>query len=201
TQLPKSQALEFLLVSPLQPSRILLCEALVGLAFLALVTLTGLPLLVLLAVTQLLQPVDVWVLLSMPLTWGAIAGLGLTVWAYDAGLFRRVGEGFVLGLVLAYLFLGVLAGDALLPWLLELPDDLGRRFHTALLVLRDYNPFGVMRYWSLNPAESAWGRVAGFEVFSLALVPLLLWRGPRRGGRDMLRRAPSPTDPPARAHA
>jgi hypothetical protein len=32
TQLPKSQALEFLLVSPIQPRRLFLCEALVGLA-------------------------------------------------------------------------------------------------------------------------------------------------------------------------
>src|SRR5712692_3888067 len=47
-QLPKSQALEFLLVSPIQPARVLLAEASVGLARLALVTLCGLPLLVLL---------------------------------------------------------------------------------------------------------------------------------------------------------
>jgi hypothetical protein len=43
TQLPKSQALEFLLVSPLRPRRLLLAEALVGLAQLGLVTLSGLP--------------------------------------------------------------------------------------------------------------------------------------------------------------
>ena len=180
TQLPKSQALEFLLVSPLQPSRVLLGEALVGLAFLGLVTLTGLPLLALLTGTGLLRPADVVVLLVMPFTWGAVTGLGLAVWAYESALFRRVGERFALGLVVLYLFLGVLAGDTLLPWLLELPDDLGRPLYTALLVLRDYNPFGVMRYWSLNPAELAWGRVAGFEVFALSLVPLLLWRAARR---------------------
>src|SRR6516165_9155655 len=39
TQLPKSQALEFLLASPLRPRRVLLAEALVGLTQLALVTL------------------------------------------------------------------------------------------------------------------------------------------------------------------
>ena len=43
TQLPKSQALEFLLVSPLRPRRLLFAEALVGLAQLGLVTLSGLP--------------------------------------------------------------------------------------------------------------------------------------------------------------
>src|SRR5215831_11928381 len=36
TQMPKSQALEFLLVSPLRPRRVLLAEALVGLTQLAL---------------------------------------------------------------------------------------------------------------------------------------------------------------------
>src|SRR5437879_2267701 len=39
TQLPKSQALEFLLVSPLRPRRLLVAEALVGLTRLGLVTL------------------------------------------------------------------------------------------------------------------------------------------------------------------
>ena len=39
TQLPRSQALEFLLVSPLSPRRVFLAEALVGLSHLALVTL------------------------------------------------------------------------------------------------------------------------------------------------------------------
>src|SRR5215510_12386034 len=39
TQLPKSQALEFLLVSPVQPRRLFLLEAGVGLARLALIGL------------------------------------------------------------------------------------------------------------------------------------------------------------------
>src|SRR5215218_8391222 len=43
TQLPKSQALEFLLTSPVQPRRLFLAEAMVGLSRLALVQLSGLP--------------------------------------------------------------------------------------------------------------------------------------------------------------
>src|SRR5262245_35585133 len=43
-QLPKSQALEFLLVSPLRPGRFLAAEAAAGLGRFALVTLSGLPL-------------------------------------------------------------------------------------------------------------------------------------------------------------
>src|SRR5262245_24122609 len=45
TQLPKSQALEFLLVTPLRSGHVLLGEAVAGLGRLALVTLSGLPVL------------------------------------------------------------------------------------------------------------------------------------------------------------
>src|SRR5262245_45524038 len=41
SQLPRSQALEFLLVSPLRAERVFLAEALVGMGRLALVTLAG----------------------------------------------------------------------------------------------------------------------------------------------------------------
>src|SRR5262245_16905892 len=69
TQLPRSQALEFLLVSPLRPRRLFLAEALVGLCRLALVTLSGLPLLALLTVEGVLTADDLPALLVMPWTW------------------------------------------------------------------------------------------------------------------------------------
>jgi len=110
TQLPKSQALEFLLVSPVRPRRLLLGEGLVGLCLLGLVTLSGLPVLLLLVATGYLDPLDPLPLLVMPFTWGAITGLGLTVWAYEPLRVRRWGERAVLGLILLYLVVGVLAG-------------------------------------------------------------------------------------------
>src|SRR6266849_944741 len=58
-QLPKSQALEFLLVSPLQPKRVLFSEALAGISRLALVTLAGLPVLVLMTWSARIEPIDV----------------------------------------------------------------------------------------------------------------------------------------------
>src|SRR5437764_13844020 len=70
TQLPKSQALEFLLVTPLRPFRAFLNEVLVGVAFLALVTLSGLPLLALLAAHGLLAAIDLVPFLLVPWTWG-----------------------------------------------------------------------------------------------------------------------------------
>src|ERR1700724_629073 len=72
TQLPKSQALEFLLVSPLHPPRLFLAEALVGITRLASVTLAGLPALILLAADGYLDWVDIAPLLLMPFTWGCI---------------------------------------------------------------------------------------------------------------------------------
>ena len=77
TQLPKSQSLEYLLVSPLRPRRLFLAEGLVGLCRLALVTLSGLPLLLVLVLEGVLWPSDVPALLLMPWTWGAVSGLGL----------------------------------------------------------------------------------------------------------------------------
>src|SRR5437764_15468550 len=71
TQLPKSQALEFLLVSPVQPKRVFLGEAAVGLARLALITLAGLPVLGMLALAGRITFDDLPILLLMPLTWGA----------------------------------------------------------------------------------------------------------------------------------
>src|SRR5688500_10306655 len=69
-QMPKSQALEFLLVSPVRPRRVFLAEALVGLGRLALVTLSGLPPLVLLVLGGSLYPADLVPLVIMPYLWG-----------------------------------------------------------------------------------------------------------------------------------
>src|SRR4051794_11810398 len=121
TQLPRSQALEFLLVSPVQPRWVFLGEALVGLTLLGLVSLSGLPILAVMAGSGLLDPLDLAPLVLMPFTWGAVTGLGLTVWAYEPKGFRRAGEAVVMLLILVYLVVGVLAGEKLLLWLDVLP--------------------------------------------------------------------------------
>src|SRR5262249_61152229 len=58
TQLPKSQALEFLFVSPLRPWQLFVAEAVVGLSRLALITLCGLPVLLLMTVGGFLDRTD-----------------------------------------------------------------------------------------------------------------------------------------------
>src|SRR5262249_21771633 len=113
TQLPKSQALEFLLVSPLQPRCVFLAEAVVGLCRLALVTLSGLPVLVLFILHGRLEWLDLGPLLLMPWTWGALVGLSLTTWAYEPRAVRRWAERGLLVGVLLYLTVGILAGEHL----------------------------------------------------------------------------------------
>lgn len=180
TQLPKSQALEFLLVTPLRPGQSLLGEAAVGLCRLALVTLTGLPLLVLLVEAGRLDPLDLGPLLIMPWTWGAVTGLGLAVWAYEAVGVRRWAERTVLGLVVLYLGIGVVAGENLKSWLAVLPDSLGQLFLFGFEAFHRYNPFGTIQYWMEQDCVTAWERMAGVELAALVVAGLLLVRASSR---------------------
>src|SRR5262249_18758970 len=83
TQLPNSQSLEFLLSSPARPWRIFLAEALVGICRLALVTLSGAPILLFMLYTGAIETIDLAPLLLTPFLWGIVTGIGLTVWAYE----------------------------------------------------------------------------------------------------------------------
>jgi len=176
TQLPKSQALEFLLVSPLRPFHAFLAEALVGVTLVALVTLSGLPLLALLVATGLLDPLDLFPFLLVPLTWGAVTGVLLATWAYEPLRWRKRGERVMMALVLLYLVCGVLAGEKLLQWLQELPESIGYPVYRSLIVLRDDNPFGAMRLWTEKGADLVWERMVRLELVSLGLLVLLALR-------------------------
>lgn len=182
TQLPKSQALEFLLASPVHPRRVLLAEALVGLGRLALVTLSGLPLLVLLVAAGYLELVDLAPLLLMPFTWGAFTGLLLTMWAYEPLRIRRWAErGLMVG-VIFYLTVGVLAADRLGYWLTGLPGWAQESFLAAFKAFHFYNPFGILQYWMENhgrsrgETEAAWDQFIGLEAGALLMVGLALGR-------------------------
>jgi hypothetical protein len=182
TQLPNSQALEFLLVSPMQPRRLFLLEAGVGLARLALISLAGLPVLGLLIFHGAVTLSDLPALVLMPLTWGAITGIGLTTWAYEPRLVRSWGEGVCLLLIVGYLAGGVLAGEQLGLWLEYLPARLRYWFLELLFAFHAYNPFAVLQYWlePHHPAEIVWERMAGLEIAALGVLGLLLVRA---GGR------------------
>jgi hypothetical protein len=145
TQLPKSQALEFLLVSPLRPRRLFTAELLVGLGRLALLTLAGLPLLLWLQLEGALHPLDVVWLLAVPWAWGALAGLVLIGWAYEPVRGRRMAERLVLLLIVIYLLVGVLAAEHLRVWLAWLPGDLGDWCVGAFHAMHRYSPFASLQ--------------------------------------------------------
>jgi hypothetical protein len=158
----------------------LVAEALVGFAQLGFVTLSGLPVLTLLAAEGFLDPLDPVPLLLMPLTWGTLTGLGLTVWAYEPLLVRRIGERVVMLLILVYLVVGVLAGENLKRWLECFPEDLSVFLLRSFAAFHTHNPFGVLSYYLDNNFPVAWERTAAIELLGLAIVCVLLCRAARR---------------------
>jgi hypothetical protein len=191
TQLPRSQALEFLLVSPVRPGSVLGAEFLVGAARLSLVTLAGLPVLTLLAVLRspthfhegpLLAVADVALLLWLPWTWGLVTGLGLTVWAYEPLPVRRWGGRFIFGSVLLYLAVGLLAGEHLRQWLDWLPGGARWLVLEGYTAFHVYNPFAVVRDWFAAPwaAAGVWPRALALNAAAVAASVCLVARAARR---------------------
>jgi hypothetical protein len=147
TQLPKNQALEFLLASPVRPRQLFFAEVSAGLSRLLLVQFSGIPVFFPLILFGVLHPIDMALLIVMPTIWGTVAGLGLTVWAYETRLVRRLGEVVALFGILIYLTVGVLAGEHLKAWLDALPATLSDPLFEAFRALHTYNPFAVMAFW------------------------------------------------------
>ncbi len=145
TQLPKSQALEFLLVSPLRPTTVFVAEALVGLTLLAMTTLAGLPIYLMMVAQGVLIFEDLPILLILPWTWGVVTGLGLAAWSYESPRVRWWGEKLAIIGVLVYLIVGVLAGENLVRWLCHAPDSWRIQILGTIRVLHDHNPFGTMQ--------------------------------------------------------
>lgn len=179
TQIPKTQALEFLLVSAVRPPAILTAEALVGLTRLGFVTLAGLPILVIVASEGVIGIEEVPVLLAMPFVYGGVTGLGLTAWAYEPQRIRRWGETLGIFGILVYLIVGVLAGERLGVWLSGLPDGWGANTIAGLRLVHDYNPFGAMQFAMEEPAR-AWQRLAWTLPLGLGLAGALLARSATR---------------------
>jgi hypothetical protein len=182
TQLPKSQALEFLLTSPVQPRRVFLAEASVGVVRLMLLSLSGLPFFALLAAVGVIEPIDLPVLVIFPFLWSLVAGFGVTVWAYESLRVRRFFELFSIIGVLAYLAVGVLAGEKLLLWLQQLPRDLARVLLDLLAISYRYNPFMALSYWlsSPDPPERLLQRIGWVSGGAAVIAALCAWRAAAR---------------------
>ena len=182
TQLPKSQALEFLLVSPLRPRGVFAAEALVGLGRFALVWLGGLPVYLALLLDGAIDPVDLLPLAVLPFAWGAAVALLLSAWVYETIVIRRIGELFGLFGVLLYLSVGVLMGERLIEWLRSHPSTGTKLVYDAVLFFHEMNPFGVVRYWfDPNADEStAVERIAELIGAGVALALAAGCRGSMR---------------------
>jgi hypothetical protein len=174
TQIPKSQALEFLLVSPIQPRQVFVAEALASMGRFVLVSLAGMPVLLMLMLVGVIVPLDLWVLGFMPFAWGVVAGLGLTVWAYEPASVRRVGQMIGLFGVLVYLVIGILAGENLRMWLNRLPPDMADWFYRAIMTLHHGNPFGVVRNWFTirEGPQAAWPLFVQVTIIAGVLAAL-----------------------------
>jgi hypothetical protein len=177
TQLPKSQALEFLLASPIQPRRVFAAEAAVGFSRFALVWLAGLPVFLGLVVFGLIAVEDLWPLAVLPLVWGSAVAAALTAWVYEPVIVRRLGELVALLGILVYLVVGVLAGENLVAWLNHLPAGIAQPLLDAILFGHHMNPFGVVRYWFAPDATDwvamerfTWVTLAGVGLFAAASV-------------------------------
>ena len=150
SQMPKSQALEFLLVSPVQPKRLFLAEALVGMTRFALVWFSALPVYLCLIVSGLLDVADLGPLFVMPFIWGLASAGCVTAWVYEPVIVRRLGEVLGFFAVLVYLVVGVLAAEHLMTWLAYLPTGLAKFLHGTIIGFHQLNPFGIVQYWFSN---------------------------------------------------
>ena len=176
TQLPKSQALEFLLVSPVRPAQTVLCECLVGICRLALVGASGAPVLLLLALAGFFQQFDVAVFILLPFIWGVVTGLGLTVWAYESSWTRWWWGRGLLAIVIIYLGIGLLAGEHLKSWVDRLPAGAAWAFMNGFEAFHRYNPFAVAQYWLEQEPPMALERLLGLHGAAIGLACLLLAR-------------------------
>ena len=176
TQIPKNQALEFILVSELQPTRFLLDEAVIAIGQFAIVTLSGLPFLVAFAVSGVLAPADVGTCLAISMAWGLTTGLGLTAWAYEPTEVRRWGERLMLVGIVFYLVVGVLLGEALPIWLRMFPPGVGRTVLGVILYIHEYNPFGVVRNAMIDGTDAHLGGVLFVSGVGFTIAAGCLWR-------------------------
>jgi hypothetical protein len=87
----------------------------------------------------------------------------------------------MLGLILFYLVVGVLAGENLKRWVEFLPAEIGDIVLRVLMaVFHTHNPFGILRHWLQNDCVAVWERVAGMQAAAILVLVLLLVRAASR---------------------
>jgi hypothetical protein len=182
TQAPKGQSLEFLFVSPVRPSGLLLAEAAACVVQFTAVIASAAPLVAWWVWMGLVEPLDLIPLLFAPWLWGLVTGFGLTVWAYEPPGVRQVGEWLGALGILTYLIIGVFAGEKLLVWAAALPGGFRDALVATYVGFHRWNPFAVQQAWfesAVHPAV-AFERMtlvsAAAAACVLAMVARAAWR-------------------------
>jgi hypothetical protein len=170
-QIPKSQALEFLLVSPVQPRRVFIAEALAGIGRCLWIQLAGLPVLIVAVIAGPWEFADLLPLAVMPAIWGLFAGIALTAWIYEPASVRRIGELISMFGVLIYLVVGLAAAENLGKWLESLPPMIGQPIYDSIMAVHHFNPFGIVRYW-FDRDRVSW--IAEERFFTVHAITLLV---------------------------
>ena len=177
-QWPKSQALEPLLLANLSSRAVMAGEQSVGIGQLVLLSLSGVPVLVLASALGWIDPASILLLPIQTLIWGSLVGFGLVVWAYESTSTRRVGERLVGGLMTAYFVLGGLAGEHTLGVLRTVPI-VGEVIVDGIWLLHNHSPFAVIhRMESGDP--TGWLSLVAIDAMGVGLIAVLLMRSAAR---------------------
>jgi hypothetical protein len=176
SQLPKSQALEPVLGSPIGSVGTFMGETIAGLGLFGLVTVAGLPPLFLLVIAGKADLTDLGAMLVMPWTWGAVTGMGLTMWAYESAGVRRWGERIFLIWLAIYLGIGLVAGEHLRQWIDRLPADLARALLVGFDTTHRFQPFAVLAQRLGGPPGQAWDHDMLLELGASVVIVCLFLR-------------------------
>jgi hypothetical protein len=130
-------------------------EQAVGLGQLAALSLSGVPVLALLAGWGWLPTWSVLLLPMQGLLWGSVIGFGLVAWAYELAAVRRWCERMMAGVLALYFVIGGLAGEHTLPLLRSIPV-VGDGFVECLWSLHWHHPFSLMQRLDAAADPDVW---------------------------------------------
>lgn len=180
TQLPKSNAMEPLLLTPVPPPVVLLGEELVGLTYLGFFTLATAPVLVVMVSMGWLTWEAAAFVLLHGFLWGAVTGLGLTCWAYEPLSVRRWGTRISGAVLLAYLIIGGLLGEQTFALLSTLPGGAGSWIRDLFFFFHWNNPFSIVVFLGQENTPGLLTRLLWVEGCGIAAVTFFVVRAAAR---------------------